>query len=221
MINLRSIKIPTLQDRKNFPLRVYTDLHPKHLWKCTRRGSIPRLGVGLCRMAAASGTRRWLRAQLQGQPLADPRHSDGLGSIWGGWLLLPLSWGCGGVWEAWLRAAPWVRCSEGAGSWGSGMSGCPNGCASLRSQRPPGSTGVGDTVCSEQPPHPHPIPIPIPSYPHPPAQGEERVLPPGPRPSPAEPRSVLGQPWQRTELSPHTTTSAPIPAGGMEGTALP
>lgn len=163
MINLRSIKIPTLQDRKNFPLRVYTDLHPKHLWKCTRRGSIPRLGVGLCRMAAASGTRRWLRAQLQGQPLADPRHSDGLGSIWGGWLLLPLSWGCGGVWEAWLRAAPWVRCSEGAGSWGSGMSGCPNGCASLRSQRPPGSTGVGDTVCSEQPPHPHPIPIPIPS----------------------------------------------------------
>lgn len=173
MINLRSIKIPTLQDRKNFPLRVYTDLHPKHLWKCTRRGSIPRLGVGLCRMAAASGTRRWLRAQLQGQPLADPRHSDGLGSIWGGWLLLPLSWGCGGVWEAWLRAAPWVRCSEGAGSWGSGMSGCPNGCASLRSQRPPGSTGVGDTVCSEQPPHPHPIPIPIPSpsscqpHPHP------------------------------------------------------
>lgn len=139
----------------------------------------------------------------------------------GGWLLLPLSWGCGGVWEAWLRAAPWVRCSEGAGSWGSGMSGCPNGCASLRSQRPPGSTGVGDTVCSEQPPHPHPIPIPIPSYPHPPAQGEERVLPPGPRPSPAEPCSVLGQPWQRTELSPHTTTSAPIPAGGMEGTALP
>lgn len=42
MINLHSIKIPTLQDRKIFPLQVYTDLHPKLLWKCTLRGFFPR-----------------------------------------------------------------------------------------------------------------------------------------------------------------------------------
>lgn len=41
-INLHSIKIPTLQDRKIFPLQVYTDLHPKLLWKCTLRGFFPR-----------------------------------------------------------------------------------------------------------------------------------------------------------------------------------
>lgn len=169
MINLRSIKIPTLQDRK-ISLSMYTliytqsfsgnvhDVAPSPGWVqgCVRW---PWCGDTAVAPGSAAGT-----------ALADPRHSDALGRILGV-AASPLFLGCSGVSKAWLAgeiAAPWAWCSEGTRFWGSGMSGCSHGCSSLRSpraarcerglfpcqlalcsQRPPapGSAGMGDAVC--------------------------------------------------------------------------